>query len=112
MGELKKEEKEPLPGLMVRTQILQRLGSVIQRVGSYLKTGGSQLVKLKDPSGKKLGKLEYRVTLPLGSVSFAKLSEARSMKRLLATSLSQVDSVIIRTDTTDEGYVASEREVR
>jgi hypothetical protein len=110
MGELKKEEKEPLPGLMARTQILQRLGSVIQRVGSYLKTGGSQLVKLKDP--RPLGKLEYRVTLPLGSVSFAKLSEARSMKRLLATSLSQVDSVIIRTDTTDEGYVASEREIK
>lgn len=112
MAVSKKEEKEPQPGKLARTQILQRLGSVIQMVGSYLKTGGNQLVKLKDPSGKKLGTLEYRVSLPLGSVSFAKLRDARTMKRLLATSNSMVDSVIIRTDTTDEGFVASEREVK
>lgn len=112
MAVLKLEEKEPQPGKTVRTRLWLKLESVMETVGSYLKTGGNQLVKLKDPSGKSLGTVTYHLKLPSGTIIFEKLREARSTKKLLANSLTRVDSVIIRTDTTDEGFIASEREIK
>lgn len=111
MGESLKRKKGSASGKTGNSKSSPKKESVIQRVVSYLKISNTPRMVFK-PSNKRVGTVEYRVTLPLTYVSFKKLSDARTMKRLLASSNSKIDSVIIRTDTTEEGFVVSEREVR
>ena len=107
-----KQKKASPSGEKVNSSVIQRLGSVMQSVASYLNTEGRQLVHLRDPSGKKLGTLQYHVVAPMGKFIYNKLPDARALRRALRKSQSRMDSVIIRVDTTKEGFVASEREVK
>lgn len=72
-----------------------------------------QLVHLKDPSGKKIGTIGYYITVPNNNrFTFKNISDARMFKKALKRSVNSIESVIIRIDTTEEGYIASERVVK
>lgn len=90
--------------------------SAISRVASYLKTSGRQRFYPKDPTNKGVGTVEYQVHIEatdVRQVTFNKLAHARSFRKLLKLSSGGgIQSDIIRTDTTDEGLVVSERKIK
>lgn len=112
MEDLSKPKKDSASGTKENSASSPEKDSVIARVVSYLKIGGKQLVQLKDPRGKKLGTVGYYVTVIDIRFTFKTLADARMFKKALKRSVNGIESAIIRIDTTDEGYIASEREVK
>lgn len=112
MAESKEGKKEPQPGKLGRTQILQKLDSVMQRVVSYLSLKTNSKRVIFKPDNKRFGNVMYRVQWEGVGTLFTKLTDARAFKRLLKQGKQFNEPVIIRTDTTDEGYIVSERKIK
>lgn len=94
-------------GKMTVLASTRSVGRGIAGVVSYLKIEGRQLIELRDPKGKSLGDVEYRIH----GLSFERLAHARSFRKLLKLSAGGgVESDIIRVDTTD-GY-ETERKIK
>lgn len=106
-----KQQKGSASGKKALSVDTPRRESVIARVASFLRISSSPRLKFK-PHKKGLGTLTYRVNLGSNVFTFKKLQDARSLVRLVKLSGGMIDSVIIRTDTTKEGYIVDEREIK
>ena len=106
-----KQQKDSVSGKKENSASTPKKGSVIQRVASYLKISDSPRVQLK-PTNKKLGYVMYRVDWQGFNALFTRLADARHFKRLLKKSAPVVEPVIIRTDTTEDGYIVDERVIK
>lgn len=84
---------------------LQKAESVITRVVSYLRNKPRvQYEKFKTPRNKPIGKIHYTVQSPIEPVTFKKKKDAVAFKKLLAVSLNNLKSDIVRREVTDEGF--------
>lgn len=110
MAELPKQKKASVSGKKENSVSTPVKEGVIARVASWLRISDTPRITFKQDN-RRLGTLEYRVTIPNGFVvSYGNLKDARAFKKL--TKKAGVDSAIIRVDTTDDGFVLSEREIK
>lgn len=111
MAELRKQQKDSASGKKENSASSPKEEGVIARVASYLKISDSPRFKFR-PTNKQLGKVTFKVKWEGTIVLFSKLTDARHFKRLLKKGAPFVEPVIIRTDTTKEGYIVDEREIK
>lgn len=114
MADLPRQKKDSVSGKKANSVSTPEEESVIARVVSYLKfkVGASKLI-FRDPGGKSLGTVGYRIRLDDKLILFSKLNDARAFKRAYKKADNcTAEPVIIRFDTTSEGYIANEREVK
>lgn len=114
MGASPRQKKGSASGRMVNSASIPEPEGVIAKVVSYLKfkVGASKLI-FRDPGSKSLGTVEYRIRLDDKLILFSKLNDARAFKRAYKKADNcTAEPVIIRSDTTSEGFIANEREVK
>jgi len=110
MGALQRQKKDSASGKKVNSASTPVKEGVIARVASWLRISDTPRITFKQDN-RRLGTLEYRVTIPNNNVfTYGNLKDARAMKKLIKKT--GIDSVIIRVDTTDDGFVLSEREIK
>lgn len=77
--------------------------SVITRVVSFLTPKTPRYI-VTMPLNRPIGKVMWTVQYENVNVTFRKKKEAKEFQKLLAHSVAELPSVIIRREVTDEGY--------
>lgn len=100
------KQRKGLPsGNLTNLVSLRRIDSVIAGVSSYLRR--PPRVKMpKIPKTHPLGKVFWTVQFDNKALGFKKKKDAKQFQELLFTSLARTESVMIRYEVTDEGYIA------
>lgn len=92
-------------GKKVSSKATQLKDRAIAKVGSSPK---ETTLRVETPKGRAFGRVLYRVKAVADTKTFTKLKDAREYRRLLKASTASVESEIIRTEVTEEGYTVSE----
>jgi len=111
MADSPKQQKGSASGKTASSSSTPKEEGVIARVVSFLRISNSPRFKFR-PTNKQLGKVTFKVKWEGTIVLFNKLTDARHFKRLLKKGAPFTEPVIIRTDTTKEGYIVDEREIK
>jgi len=90
--------------------VLEKLKGVIKEVFSY-RAEPIKRMRFK-PNNRRIGTVTYTINVGSNVFVFTKLPDARHFKRLLKKGAPFVEPVIIRTDTTEEGYIVDERKIQ
>lgn len=102
-----RRKKGSVNGKMASSVSSPKSETVIARVASFLKNLKPQAVRYahKIPGNRPLGERSYTVRWKGEPIIFKKRKDAEALKLLLSQSTQKYEAVIIRNETTEEGYI-------